>query len=460
MEIQHQQQSKFGKWIKTSITARMIMVGFLILMLLIPLSYIESLITERMYRQKEVVNEINQKWGKEVLLYGPILKVPYKTYHIKSITKGKLVEKETIEEINYAYFFPEKLNINSTINPEEKKRGIYKTAVYKSTIDVSGSFTKPDFSELDIKEKDILWEKSRLIIETSNLKGVNNLVEIDFNKNKYAFTSKYKEAKKRTNYGTNSYLTLHKLESKFIAKDDLPLVKNINFNLNVNINGSKQIRFIPIGKETAVNIKSNWKTANFIGEYIPQNSDKITSDGFNAKWKVLEINRPFSQQSFNGIPNLRDYSFGVNFMIPVDEYQKSERTAKYGFLVISLTFLIFFLIQTMSKIQIHPFQYLMIGIALTMFYTLLISISEHSNFLKAYIIAGSSVILLITLYSKSILKTLKFPLFIGLSLTVLYAFIFVIIQLENYALLVGSVGLFSILAFVMYTSRKIDWQND
>ncbi|WP_370514469.1 inner membrane CreD family protein [Formosa sp. L2A11] len=113
----------------------------------------------------------------------------------------------------------------------------------------------------------------------------------------------------------------------------------------------------------------------------------------------------------------------------------------------------------MSKIKIHPFQYLMIGIALTMFYTLLISISEHSSYLKAYIIAGTSVIVLITLYSKSILKNIKFPLFIGLSLTILYTFIFVIIQLESYALLVGSIGLFAILAAVMYASRKIDWQN-
>jgi len=140
-------------------------------------------------------------------------------------------------------------------------------------------------------------------------------------------------------------------------------------------------------------------------------------------------------------------------------YQKSERSAKYGFLVIGLTFLIFFLIQTLSKINIHPFQYLMIGLALTMFYTLLVSISEHSNFLKAYITAGISVIILITLYSKSILKTFKFPLFIGASLSALYAFIYVIIQLENYALLVGSIGLFIILATVMFVSRKIDWHN-
>ena len=458
METNQQQNGKFGKWIKTSITARMLMIGILIIILLIPLSYVKSLINERMFRQQKVVDEINKKWGKEVLLYGPIFKVPYKTFSEKMIInqKTKIYHKERIEEVRYAYFFPNELDIKSNINPEEKKRGIYKTAVYKSDIQISGSFGKPDFSEIDVPEKNILWDKVKLIIQTSNLKGVNNLVELKFNKNNYAFTSKYE------NPNTKSYnsISLHKLESKYIQKEDLPLKTKTDFSLNVNINGSKQIRFIPIGKETKLNIISNWKTANFIGEYLPQNSDKITKEGFNAKWKVLSINRPFPQQSFNGIPNLKKYAFGVNFLIPVDEYQKSERSAKYGFLVIGLTFLIFFLIQTMSKIQIHPFQYLMIGIALVMFYTLLISISEHSNCLKAYLIAGSSVVALITLYSKSILKTIKFPLFIGASLSVLYAFIFIIIQLENYALLVGSIGLFIILASVMYASRKIDWQND
>ena len=459
METLNKQNGKFGKWVKTSITARMLMVGFLILILLIPLSFIESLIYERMNRQQEVVQEINKKWGKEVLLYGPILKIPYKTYHKKSIVnqKTKEVQTEMVEEIKYGYFFPKTLDINSTINPEEKKRGIYKTAVYKSNINITGSFTQPDFSEMDIKEEAILWDKARLIIETSNLKGVNSLVAIKLHKNTYPFTSKYKNRNSDRNY--NNTIDLHKLESKFIKKEDIPSINDVDFNLNVTINGSKQIRFIPIGKETNVAINSNWKTANFLGEYLPYNSDKVSEEGFDAKWKILDINRPFPQQSFNGIPNLKKYAFGVNFMIPVDEYQKSERSTKYGFLVIGLTFLVFFLIQTMSKISIHPFQYLMIGVALTMFYALLISISEHSSFLKAYIIAGIAVICLISLYSKSILKGIKFPFFIALSLTALYAFIFIIIQLENYALLVGSVGLFTILASVMYASRKIDWQN-
>uniref|UniRef100_UPI00286C5AE3 inner membrane CreD family protein n=1 Tax=Flavobacterium sp. TaxID=239 RepID=UPI00286C5AE3 len=184
---------------------------------------------------------------------------------------------------------------------------------------------------------------------------------------------------------------------------------------------------------------------------------KVDKKGFHADWKILDINRSFSQQYSTKIPNLNEYSFGVKLIETVDEYQQNERASKYGFLVIGLTFLIFFLIQSISKINIHIFQYSMIGIALIMFYTLLISITEHSSFTLAYAIAGTAVVALITLYSISILKNRKFPIFIGISLSVLYTFIFVIIQLEDYALLVGSIGLFLILAAVMYFSRKIDW---
>ena len=202
---------------------------------------------------------------------------------------------------------------------------------------------------------------------------------------------------------------------------------------------------------------SDWNSPNFNGNFSPT-SREITADGFKANWKILHFNRPFAQQYFENLPELSNYAFATDFITPVDEYQQNERASKYGFLVIGLTFLIFFLIQSISKINIHIFQYSMIGIALIMFYTLLISITEHSSFSLAYIIAAIAVIALISLYSISILKNKKFPTFIAISLSVLYSFIFVIIQLEDYALLVGSIGLFAILAAVMYFSRKIDWK--
>jgi len=449
-------QNKFSHWLKTSITARMIMIATLILILLIPLAFVKDLIREREFRQTDVVNEINEKWGEEVTLYGPILKVPYKTYKEKSVfnpkTKQYVAEKES--SMNYAYFFPKQLDFKANAKSKTKKRNNFESVVYESYIEISGSFTQPNFSSKDIKQEDIIWSKSTVLFNTSNLKGIKSQVNIQLGKNNYDFETNYHSDKQNKN-------GLDELESSYIKAENIDFTKTQNFNMSLSYNGSKSMRFIPIGKTTTAKMTSNWVNPSFTGNFLPQDEgEKVNKDGFKANWKILDINRPFSQQFFNHLPNLNEYAFGTNFIVPVDEYQKSNRTVKYGFMVIGLTFLVFFLIQTMSKINIHPFQYVMIGVALVMFYTLLISISEHSSFLKAYLISGSAVVALITLYSKSILKSFKFIFLIGTCLTVLYGFIFVIIQLENYALLVGSIGLFIILAVVMYVSRKIDWNNE
>lgn len=446
------QSNKFGYWLKHSITARMIIVGILVLVLLIPLTYVNLLIEERGYRQNSVVNEINSKWGDEIIIYGPILKVPYKTYSEKSTfnEKTQTYLKETQTHINYAYVFPETLNTEADVNSKKLHLGNFESAVFTTNMALSGHFNPLDLSIKDIEENDIVWNKATILYKTTNLKGIKTEMGISLNENKYDL---------ETNFSDNdNKLSLDELESNYINEELLK--SNFNFKINVTYDGSESIRIIPVGKTTTMQMTSNWADPGFIGNYSPDDETRsITKDGFKVNWKVLSINRAFSQMYFNKVPNLRQFAFGTKFVVLVDEYQKSERSAKYGFLVIGLTFLLFFLIQTMSKISIHPFQYLMIGLALVMFYTLLVSISEHSNFLKAYLIAGISVVTLITVYSKSILKSIKFTMLIGLSLTSLYSFIYVIIQLENYALLVGSIGLFVILALVMLVSRKIDWNN-
>ena len=451
---QRPQQNKFSTWLKTSITARMLMVGFLVIVLLIPLSYINVLIKERSHRQTDVVNEINEKWGSNVLVYGPVLKLPYKTYSEKTTynEKTKTYLKETETHINYAYIFPEKLDVTSDVKSKSMYLGNFESAVFTSRIDIKGEYNTPDLKSKDIKNEDIVWDKASMIFKTSNLKGIKTEMAVKLNDIVYNFETNF-------NDNNNYQNRLDELETGFIDQDILE--DNFTFNMQVTYDGSEQIQMIPVGKTTTMVMTSNWADPGFIGAYSPNDETRsITPEGFKADWKVLSINRAFSQLYLNKIPNLRQFSFGTKFVVLVDEYQKSERSAKYGFLVIGLTFLIFFLIQTMSKIHIHPFQYLMIGLALTMFYTLLVSISEHSNFLKAYLVAGISVVSLIAFYSKSILRSLKFSAFIGISLSALYAFIYVIIQLENYALLVGSIGLFLILASVMFVSRKIDWHND
>ena len=446
-----QKRSKFGNWMRNSITARMLVVGFLLLVLLIPLQFVQMLISERSIRQQEVIREINSKWGNEVLLSGPILKIPYNTIVEQRSYDSNSKVMQTTEQtvIKNAYLLPDSLVIDADVESLKRNRSIYESVVYTGDMAFSGNFPAIDFSDLDINSSDILWDKITLEIRTSNLKGIRNSVAVTLGEENLSMTPKYNE----------SYLNI--LESTALLTDYSEITEVIDFKFHIKINGSESLKFVPLGKETSVSMDSDWHSPGFDGSPLPDEETKeISAKGFHADWQAFQINRQFQQKFLETLPDLQSFGFGTNFIIPVDEYQKSERTSKYGFMVIGLTLLVFLLIQLVSKIYIHPFQYVMIGLALVMFYTLLISISEHSSFLKAYAIAGGSVLALITIYSRAILKGFKFPLLICASLASLYGFIYVIIQLENYALLVGSIGLFIILAIIMFASRKIDWGND
>lgn len=442
---------KFSTWIKESITARMLVVGLLILILLIPLQFVKELIYERGARQTEVIREINEKWGNEVILSGPILKVPYNTYTVTKEfnAESKKYETKTETHVKTAYIFPDNLDIKTDVKTQERDRAIYKSVVYTADMDVSGNFPAVDLSEQDVKPEDILWDKASVVIQTSNIKGIRSSMKVNLGSTSMSMNPKF----------TKDYLNT--IQSELIPGFKEMAATDIPFSFDLKINGSERLQFIPIGKETKVKMTSNWHSPSYNGNYLPiETSDKNTENGFTRDWEVYQINRQFEQVFFHSIPDLTRFAFGADLIIPVDEYQKSERTAKYGFLVIGLTLLVFLMIQIGSKIYIHPFQYVMIGLALVMFYTLLISISEHSSFLKAYIIAASAVLVLITVYSRFVLKGIKFPALVAFSLASLYGFIYVIIQLENYALLVGSIGLFVILAIIMFASRKIDWGGE
>lgn len=431
-------------------TAKMAMVGFLTLVLLIPLFFVQNLISERSQRKSEMVDEVTNLWGKDILFYGPTLRVPYTYYENFNVTDPKTgnttIQRKT--STNYAYFFPNELKNNSNIKKNESlKRGIFNHVVFTADMNFKGYFSAPNYTKLGIAAENMQWDKASLIVKTTNLKSIKSELQIQLNEQQLTFEPQNSD---KNNY---SVLATTVFDYRKIAPQD-----KLNFNFNITYNGSNSIQFIPIGKRTDVQIDSDWESPSFEGSFAASDTTKtVDHTGFHADWKILDINRTFTQQYVNQLPNLDDYLFGVKLIQTVDEYQQNERVSKYGFLVIGLTFLIFFLIQMVSKINIHIFQYSMIGLALILFYTLLISITEHSSFSLAYAISSIAVIGLISWYSLAILKAKKFPIFIGVALSVLYSFIYVIIQLEDYALLVGSIGLFSILAGVMYFSRKIDW---
>lgn len=415
-----------------STTAKIIMVGVLTLVLLIPLQYVRSLIDEREENQRKTEENISREWGDNVYIYGPVLKVPY----------------YTSSSVKYAYLFPDKLAADADVQSESRRRSLYETAIFNARVKFTGNFGILDAGNSAVSPENLQWDRATVLMNTNGLKSIRDAITINFNGTKYTMEPAASE---------NAGDSLVSLETQPINLTSARTGK-MPFTLDVSYSGSKRLGIAPIGKITETKMTSNWPSPKFEG-YIQPEKESVSGDGFTANWKISQLNRPFAQQHFGNLPNLKKYSYYVNFNVPIDEYKQNMRASKYGFLVIGLTFLIFFLIQSISKISIHIFQYTMIGLALVMFYTLLVSITEHSSFRTAYIIAGLSVVVMITLYSISILKNRKFPMFIGAALSGLYAFIYVIIQLEHYALLAGSIGLFLILGAVMYFSRKIDWSK-
>jgi len=436
-----------GQKIATSTTFRMVVIGALTLILMIPMSFVNSLVRDRMRLKDSVIREINASWGKSVEISGPTLEVPIKTYRteVSFTSDGKRTENIIFEGYKYLYVFPDKLNIEGEILGEPKKIGIYQSAVYRAKTTITGNFSKPDFKKLTIKEENIDWKKAKIRFSTTNNKGITDKMNFKWEDKEMSFSLQGSKYEMRT------------FETEQLSGSPFSEKNSVAFSMNYNVKGSKSFNIIPIGNETTVHLTSNWKESKFDGQFLPDNKDKINEKGFDAHWKIIDYQRSFSQYHYDKIPNYSDYAFGVDFLIPVDEYLKTDRATKYAFLVIFLTFIVFFIIQNVGKVQMHPFQYFLIGIALVIFYTLLVAISEHSNFNLSYIISAFATILLITLYSKAILNSKKFTLYIFSVLTALYSYIFVIIQLKDYALLAGSIGLFVILAMIMYFSRKIKW---
>ena len=445
--METQEKNKFA--FLSSPTVRFAVVGLLTLLLLIPLEFVKSLIRERKFLQIEVIDEVNDKWGEEVLIYGPILKIPYVTFNeTTTINQTGEVIKEKTSITHFAYFFPEELDVNADIETKTLKRGNYESVVFTAGIQFKGNFSFPDFVKNDVDKDNVMWDKAVMLVRTTNLKSIKDEVELKYGNQSYTFEPIF----------SSENSSMQTLSTGYLNPDVFEQQNNLNYSFSMRYNGSNELRIIPIGKVTTSHVESNWHSPSFNGHFLPADETKqIDKNGFMADWKVLHINRPFTQESFGELPYLNEFAFGVDLIIPNDEYQQNERTSKYGFMVISLTFLVFFMIQSINRLKIHLFQYAMIGVALVLFYTLLLSITEHSSFKLAYIVATSSVIGMISLYTLSILKARKFSIFIGVSLLSIYTFIYIIIQMENYALLAGSIGLFLILGAVMYFSRKIDW---
>jgi inner membrane protein len=415
-----------------------VLIGVMVLVLLIPTAMIMGIISERERMQTQATEEVSAKWANAQTITGPVLIVPY------SFTNAK---NEVI--VQHACLLPDKLTVNGKLQPEIRKRGIYEVAVYSSKLQLTGAFALSDFATLNIPPASIAWNEAYLAMGVTDMRGIGNQVEVKWNGQPFIF-----------NPGIPPGGILEGgIQAKVpvtINSDSLSLG---SFAIQLTLKGSGQVYFSPVGKTTQVSLSANWPNPSFDGAFLPDTRE-VNADSFSANWQVLHLNRNFPQAWKIGDKyDIHGADFGVKLFLPVDGYAKSMRAVKYAILIIGLTFLLFYFIELLQNYPVHPLQYILIGIALCIFYTLLIALAEQLSFNVAYGIAALLTLLLVTAYARSVFKKNSTALAVGGTLLTLYGFIYVIIQSEDQALLMGSLGLFIILAIVMYFSRKIKWES-
>lgn len=433
-----------GFWQRQGTTIKGAIIIFLVFILLIPTFMVENLIHEREARQNEAVQEVSSKWGNRQTLSGPVLALPYE--QVFRDQKGL----ETSRQTGYMYFLPDELKVNGAVSPEKRYRGIFEVVLYSTQLVLEGSFGPLVPGQHLPADAVPQWDKAVLVLGIPDLRGLKEQVTLEWGDQKMV-------ADPGVPVPGLSESGIH-VPLNLSASQGLG-TEGQKFRLQAALKGSGSLFFTPVGKVSTVQLHSSWSDPSFTGAFLPDEKT-ISPNGFDAGWKILNLNRNYPQQwNSEKEYNFSESAFGVEFLLPVDNYQKSMRSVKYAILFIGLTFLCVFFVEMRQSRRVHPFQYALIGLAMVIFYTLLVSFSEHIRFNPAYLLSASMTVGLTGLYARSLFQSTPMGLLIGGTLAMLYGFLFVTLQLQDYALLIGSLGLFVILATVMYFSRRINWYS-
>ncbi|MFQ5335578.1 MAG: cell envelope integrity protein CreD, partial [Flavobacteriales bacterium] len=364
--------SKLNAWLRMSVTIRLLSITILVLLLLIPKSMITGLIEERQWTRDSAIDEVSFKWGLEQTVAGPVLSMPYYRYY-------KDEDDKLVRTTEYTHFLPDGLNISGEVIPTQRHRGIYDIVVYNARLHMEGAFPLPDFSEWDITDSDILWEDASLSLGIPDMRGIQEGIKLkwndevmDFNpgiENNEVIASgvstrvpahpegryDYGEVEAWDDYGQYDEEggVSSGVSVRVPARAGDSATTSFDFSFDINLNGSGELYFIPLGKETNVELQSPWADPAFDGAFLPD-THHVDKNGFQARWNVLHLNRNYPQKWHGSGQHIGDSAFGVRLLLPVDQYLKSTRSAKYAILIISLTFLIFFFIEILNGKRIHP----------------------------------------------------------------------------------------------------------
>ncbi|MCH2574863.1 cell envelope integrity protein CreD [Candidatus Poribacteria bacterium] len=425
-------------FIRNSATIKVASIGFLVALLLIPTSMISGLVRERSSTRDEVIQEISQKWGDRQVITGPFLCVPFESTEMEKNGKSK-------SRILHVNILPESLQISGQIVPHIRYRSIYEAVLYQTQIDISCRFSLPKPDQLSVPVEKIFFDKATFSIGVTDMRGIKENITIQFNDKIF----KGGPGLKTTDIADSGVSCVVPLS---------PSSLKLDFNTKLSLNGSQELQFIPVGEITSVQLTSEWTSPSFKGAFLPENPT-LTDKGFSANWHILHLNRNFPQFWVGNQYQVHGSAFGLKLLVTADVYQKLTRIVKYALMFIIFTFSAFFLSEIIHQKRVHPIQYMLIGFAIVLFYALLLSISEHLNFNLSYALSALAITTIITGYSKAILRSYYFALTVFGIMVTLYGYLYIVLQLADYALVMGCIGLFLILATIMYITRKIDWYS-
>lgn len=421
-----------------SITFKVLGIGVLALLMLIPLAQVQSLIFERNALRESAVWAIASSWGGKQQLGGPVLAVPKRT-RVQTGT-GWITQEST--EIVLA----DRLDVRGTLAPETRRYGIYDAPVYTASLKLGGSFLAADIKALANAEATYQWDRAELRLPVSDVRGIRRIGVVRIAGGTFNF------APGEGGVGAISSIAVP-FDPSRIDGEQLP------FEFELALAGTQSLELIPLARRTEASLSAPWPDPSFFGAFLPAQR-RVDEKSFEAHWQVLDLNRSFGQhwqQDAQRGQDIAAAAFGVSLYQPVSIYQHNERAGKYGVLFIALTFVAFFLFEVLKKLRVHPVQYLLIGVALSTFYLVLLALSEQIGFAFAYLAAAAAVIALVSGYASAVLRARRAGAVLGAMLALVYALLYGLIVSEQYSLLMGALALLAIVALLMYLTRRIDW---
>ena len=431
--------------LKNKLIAMAILLGVLVL----GLSLIGDLVQERQDLAAQVQEDIARSSSGSQKIIGPILVATFEDLEPAIVSDPKKLT--TAQSVNLRVYYqkallPETYHFKTDLETEHRQLGIYKALLYLAKGNISGSFTIPTHWTTNKRYK---LTGVKLVVAISDVRGIKNGFSATINNENFELLPGTGVEK----LGAGAHITI---DPQWLKQQ-----KTLDFTLAFNLQGMEDLQITPVGKQSEIVIAANWPHPNFVGNFLPL-KPVIDDSGFSAMWQTtfFSTNLPDIMNSCierGKCEAMNNTTLGVSLVDPVNQYLKTERAIKYAELFILLTLFSFMLFEIFKRLSIHPIQYAFVGIAMAVFYLLLLSLSEHIEFNLAYLISSVSCAAILGIYISGVLGELKHGLIFSSGILMLYLILFGLLAAEDFALLMGSIFVFSVLAAVMIMTRKIDW---